>query len=397
MDWRSISSNEIARILGSGKNVSFDYEVIIVGLGAMGSSAASHLAESGLHVLGVDRYQPPHSFGSSHGLTRIIREAYFEDPLYVPLVQRAYELWAELGKKTGERLLLQTGGLMIGPPDGVLVNGARRSAEQHKLAHEILTSTELGQKFPVFNLEDNPTAVWEPRAGILFPERAIKIHLELAAKFGAHLRFNEAVGKWEHFGRGVRVFADRSSYTARHLVLSPGAWMNSLLSEPRLPLTVERQVLFWFKPAARAEMFHPDRFSIFIRQYARERFFYGFPDLGDGVKVAFHHQGGQVEPDTISQDVDVNEIAEMREVLDRYLPDANGELRSTAVCMYTNTPDEHFVLDYHPKFSQVVVASPCSGHGFKFSPVIGEMIAAMVGGKRPRFDLALFKIARLCH
>src|SRR4051794_13859498 len=173
------------------------YEVAVVGLGAMGSACVYHLGKRHVSAIAFDRFAPPHTLGSSHGLTRIIREAYFEHPLYVPLVQRAYELWADLEKQSGERLLLQTGGLMIGPQDGVLVSGARRSAEQHKLAHEILTSSELAQKFPAFKLEDNATTVWEPRAGILFPERAIKIHLELAAKLGARLRFNEAVRKWE--------------------------------------------------------------------------------------------------------------------------------------------------------------------------------------------------------
>jgi sarcosine oxidase len=371
-----------------------DYEVIVVGLGAMGSSAAYHLAQRGLRVLGLDRFQPPHNFGSSHGLTRIIREAYFEDPLYVPLVQRAYELWAELEKQSGRQLLLKTGGLMIGPSDGALVSGASRSAEEHQLDHEILNSTNLAQKFPMFNVEDAPMAVWEPRAGILFPERAIQTHLELAASLGASLRFNDPVRKWEPVGNGIRVFTDANSYTANHLVLSPGAWMNGLLPVPSLPLTVERQVLYWFKPASHLELFRPEQFPIFIRQYARDRFFYGFPDLGDAVKVAFHHEGRHVEPDAISQEVEAHEIAEMRHVLSEYLPDANGELRSTAVCMYTNTPDEHFVLDYHPEFPQVVVASPCSGHGFKFSPVIGEMIAAMIEGKQPHFNLELFKIAR---
>jgi sarcosine oxidase len=170
--------------------------------------------------------------------------------------------------------------------------------------------------------------------------------------------------------------------------------MNCLLPAQNLPLTVERQVLYWFRPVSRLDFFGPDRLPIFIRQYAPDRFFYGFPDLGDCVKVAFHHQGGRLEPDALSQNVEPNEIEEMRDVLNEYLPDANGELRSTAVCMYTNTPDEHFVLDYHPNFPQVIVASPCSGHGFKFSPVIGEMIAGMIEGKEPRFDLDLFKITR---
>lgn len=374
-----------------------NYDVIIVGLGAMGSAAAYHIAKSGLRVLGLDRFHPPHNFGSSHGLTRIIREAYFEHPLYVPLVQRAYELWSDLEKQSGHQLLLQTGGLMIGLHEGALVSGARRSAEQHHLAHEILNSTNLAQKFPMFKVDDDPMAVWEPRAGILFPERAIQTHLELAAKRGARLRFNEPVRYWEPAGKGVRVFTDGNSYTANHLVLSPGAWMNGLLPGPKLPLTVERQVLYWFTPVSHLDMFRPDQFPIFIRQYASDRFFYGFPDLGDGVKLAFHHQGGQVDPDAVPREVKASEIAEMREVLNEFLPEANGELRSTAVCMYTNTPDEHFVLDYHPKFPQVIVASPCSGHGFKFSPVVGEIIAGMLDDKRPRFDFELFKIARFSH
>jgi sarcosine oxidase len=374
--------------------MSFDYEVIVVGLGAMGSAAAYQLAERGVRVLGLDQFHPPHNFGSSHGLTRIIREAYFEDPLYVPLVQRAYELWADLEKRSGRQLLLKTGGLMIGPPDGTLVSGASRSAEQHNLAHEILKSTNLAQKFPLFKVEDEPMAVWESRAGILFPERAIQTHLDLAASLGGHLRFNDPVRKWDPAEKGVRVFTDANSYTANHLVLSPGAWMNGLLPVPKPPLSVERQVLYWFKPVSHLDLFRAEHFPIFIRQYALDRFFYGFPDLGDGVKVAFHHQGGQVAPDSLSQQVAQKEIDEMRRVLSEYLPNANGELLSTAVCMYTNTPDEHFVLDYHPKFPQVVVASPCSGHGFKFSAVIGQMIAGMVEGKKPRFNLELFKMAR---
>jgi sarcosine oxidase len=236
--------------------VSSDFEVIIVGLGAMGSSAAYHLAQHGLRVLGLDQFHPPHNFGSSHGLTRIIREAYFEDPLYVPLVQRAYELWAALEKRSGHQLLLKTGGLMIGPFDGALVGGATRSAEEHQLEHEILNSANLQQKFPLFDVDDEPMAVWEPRAGILFPEKAIQTHLDLAGEVGAHLRFNEPARKWEPLEKGVRVFTDATAYTAKRLVLSPGAWMNSLLAQRDLPLSVERQVLYWFKPLSHEEMFN---------------------------------------------------------------------------------------------------------------------------------------------
>src|SRR5437870_7436661 len=197
--------------------MSNDYDVIVAGLGAMGSEAAYHLALSGKRVLGLDRFQPPHCFGSSRGLTRIIREAYFEDPLYVPLVQRAYQLWADLEIKSGRQLLLKTGGLMIGPPDGVIIRGAQLSAEQHKLPHQLLTSKELRRSFPVLRPTEQMIGVWEPRAGILFPELAIQTHLELAQKHSATLQFNQPVLKWEPNRQGVQVQTTEATYRARQL------------------------------------------------------------------------------------------------------------------------------------------------------------------------------------
>ena len=344
--------------------------------------------------MGLDRFEPPHTFGSSHGLTRIIREAYFEHPIYVPLVQRAYELWATLEKRTGRRLLWQTGGVMVGPPDGVVVRGSKRSAEEHQLEHELLSSAQLRARFPVFQPADNMVGVWEPRAGILFPELAIKTHLELAAKSGADLRFNEPVLRWEPDGEGVRVFTGHSVYTANQLLLSAGAWLGSLIGNFKLPLRVERQVLFWFEPSSQRELFQPDGCPIYLWEYAPQRFFYGFPDLGDGVKVAFHHQGEQTNPDVVRREVDNKEVEEMRALLRRFLPSADGVLKATTVCMYTNTPDEHFILDFHPDWPQVLIASPCSGHGFKFSAAIGEVCAKLLSGQQTLFDLSLFKLAR---
>ena len=295
-----------------------DYDVIVAGLGAMGSAAAFHLAASGRRVLGLDRYHPPHNLGSSHGLTRIIREAYFEHPLYVPLVQRAYQLWAELEKKSGRRLLVQTGGVLIGPPDGVLVKGAKRSAQEHNLEHRVLSSAELRRQFPVFSPLENMVGVWEPRAGILFPELAVQTHLELAAKSGAILQYNEPVLRWEPQGDGVRVVTEAGAYTARRLMLSTGAWMSSLTAELRLPLAVERQVLFWFEPRSRAEQFRPEKCPIHIWEHGPHRFFYGFPDLGDGVKVALHHEGESTLPDAVRREVDEQETEAMRKVLRRF-------------------------------------------------------------------------------
>lgn len=371
-----------------------DCDVIIAGLGAMGSAAAYHLALSGRRVVGLDRLTPPHQFGSSHGLTRIIREAYFEHPLYVPLVQRAYELWVDLEKKSGRKLLLQTGGIMIGSPAGVVVRGARRSAEEHRLAHEVLTGPELRRRFPCFEPPEDVTGVWEPRAGILFPELAIQTHLDLAAQHGASFHWNEPVLKWEAGPEGVRVVTATRTYHGKQLLLSSGAWMSALLSDLQLPLKVERQVLFWFETRAPREQFQPGRCPIFLWEYAPDRFFYGFPDLGDGFKVALHHQGEETQPDDVRRDVDAHETEAIRELLRRFIPGALGALRSATVCLYTNTPDQHFVLDYHPFHPQVLIASPCSGHGFKFSPVIGEIAAQLLNGQPSPFDLALFKASR---
>lgn len=373
------------------------YDVIIAGLGAMGSAAAYHLASGGSRVLGLDRFHPPHELGSSHGLTRIIREAYFEHPSYVPLVQRAYQLWTALEEQSGRNLFLQTGGVMVGRPDGVLVSGARKSAEEHRLRHEVLSSVELRQRFPVFEPTAEMVAVWEPRAGVLFPELAIQTHLDLAARQGASLCFNEPVVKWEANGQGVRVHTAVRTYLAGQLLLAAGSWTQSLVEELRLPLTVERQVLYWFEPRSQAASFAPSTCPIYIWEYVPGRFFYGFPELGDGVKVAVHHQGEPTKPETVHREVAEQEIESMRELLKRFIPSSEGRLRAAAVCLYTNTPDEHFILDRHPQHPQVFLASPCSGHGFKFSSVIGELAAMLLRDQKSSLDLQLFRISRFGH
>jgi sarcosine oxidase len=388
-----------------------DYDTIIIGLGAMGSSAAYQLASNGNRVLGLDRFHPPHTFGSSHGRTRIIREAYFEDSSYVPLVQRAYELWAALEQKSGRKLLLQTGGLMIGTPGSTLVAGALNSAKEHKLKHEVLSADEIHRRFPGFSPGQNTLAVWEPRAGILFPETIVETHLELAAREGATLKFNEPVCRWETEGEGVRVMTESNTYRAKRLLISTGPWLNSILNSNSnhlkktpvpgspfekctLPLSVERQVLFWFQPLSHPERFQPQACPIYIWEYEPNRFFYGFPDLGDGMKLAFHHQGTVTDPDNLNTAVTPEEIESMHSLLDRFLPSAAGQLKSHAVCMYTNTPDEHFIIDFHPCFGQVLLVSPCSGHGFKFSSVIGLLAADLLLGRRVDFDLSRFKVDR---
>jgi sarcosine oxidase len=367
------------------------YDVAVVGLGAMGSAAAFHLARQGRKVLGLDRFTPPHSFGSSHGQTRIIREAYFEHPLYVPLVQRAYELWAELEQASGRNLLRITGGLMIGRPDGVLVSGARRSAEQHGLPHGVLTAAEVRTRFPMLRPADDMVAVWEPRAGMLFPEACVAAHLALAQTHGAALRFDEPLMNWRSDDDGVFVVTAKFQYRARQLLLTAGSWSRSLVPELNLPFTVERQVVYWFAPRAGPGNFAPSRCPVHLWETTPREFFYGFPDCGEGVKVAIHHGGEVTDPDRLRREVAPGEVAAIRELMRRFVPDANGALRSATVCMYTNTPDEHFWIDRHPEHAQVLIASPCSGHGFKFSSVIGEVLADLLMSGQSRFDLSAFR------
>jgi sarcosine oxidase len=370
------------------------FDVIVAGLGAMGSTTLAQLARRGLRVAGFDRFAPPHALGSSHGRSRIIREAYYEDPRYVPLVQRAYAAWAELEAQSGAALLRRTGGVCYGPPDGTLVTGARRSAETHGLPHEILDADGLRRAYPVLRPDPSWIGVVEPRAGMLAPERCIAAALDVAERAGATVRRDEAVTGWHPDGDGVRVETGQGTYRAARLVLSTGAWMRETLGDLHLPLVVQRNVLYWFAPARDAGAFAPERFPVFLGDLGDGTMWYGFPDTGDGVKVAMHHHGPTTSPEGVDRTVAEDEVAAMRGRLARYLPAANGPLRETATCLYTNTPDGHFVLDRHPAAPQVVLASPCSGHGFKFASAMGEVLADLAMDRPPAFDLSLFTVGR---
>lgn len=366
-------------------------DVIIVGLGAMGSAAAMQLARRDVRVLGFDRFSPPHTMGSSHGQTRIIREAYFEDPIYVPIVQRAYELWDELRRSSGTNIFLKTGGLMLGRPDSIVFTGAKRSTETHSLTHEILSSAEVSRRFPAIQPEPDMMAVYEPRAGILFPEACIASQLSQAARSGADIHVNESVLSWKATNHGVSVNTTKGTYHAGRLIISAGAWAGTLLPELKPPLTVERQILFWFTPTQSPAQFSAANCPIHLWQFDGQQFFYGFPDLGEGVKVARHHRGLTGDPQSLSRDVTREEEDDMQQIVRRFLPDAAGQLRASTVCLYTNTPDEHFWIDHHPAHSNVIIASPCSGHGFKFASAVGEILADLATKGASRFDLSIFK------
>jgi sarcosine oxidase len=372
------------------------FDVIVVGLGAMGGATAFHLARRGQRVLGLERFELGHARGSSYGESRIIREIYFEHPLYVPIVRRAYELWHELERESGQRLLAITGGLMIGAESGRLVTGVLESAVTHDIPHEVLSAIELKARFPGFDASETVVAVVDARAGYLDADACVRAHLALAARSGAELHFDERVLAWESNGQSVTVETDRGRYSARQLVVSAGPWVNALVPDLDLPLSVERQVLVWLEPATHAELYAPTRFPIYLWEYGAGQLAYGFPRLAQGVKAAVFHAGEIVrDPDVIPRRVAPEEIQRVRDALRHILPDvAAGALRDAKVCPFTDTPDTHFLIDFHPSFANVLVSSPCSGHGFKFASAIGELQAELLVDGRSRFDVSPFRLAR---
>jgi sarcosine oxidase len=370
-------------------------DVIVAGLGAHGSSAAYHLASRGASVLGFDRFARGHTLGSSGGLSRIIRLSYYEHPDYVPLLGRAWTLWRELERASGETLLTATGGLYAGDPHGELVAGALESARRHHLEHELLGAALLRERFPLFEWPDDWQGVFERQAGWLAPERSIETHLRLAERHGAALRFEEPIERWTSTPDGVRVTTAVGTYEAQHLVIAAGAWMAQLAPALAPELSVERSVLFWFEPTAERHAFA--ELPVYIVQDT-DRIFYGFPYIeGQGVKVAGLHFGDRADPDTVDRTASASDEERVRAWLRRRMPLANGKRRDAKVCMYTNTPDAHFIVDRLAEDPNVVVASACSGHGFKFSSVIGEILADLVLKGETRHPIGFLSARRRVH
>jgi sarcosine oxidase len=372
------------------------YDVIVVGLGGMGSSAAYHLAARGQRVLGLEKFTPAHDRGSSHGGSRIIRQSYFEDPAYVPLLLRGYELWEQLAQDSGREVYRITGGLFSGPPDCLTVAGSLRAAREWSLPHEVLDAAELRSRFPNFTPQQGDIAVYEGKAGFARPEMTVQAHLDLAGLAGAEMHFGEPVLEWSETAGGVRVTTERGEYTAGQLVICPGAWAPQLLAEFNIPITIERQVLYWLDPLGGTAPFENQ--PIFIDENAAGRQIYGFPAIDGptgGVKVAFFRKGIACTPETIDREVHDLEIAEMRSRVAELLPALDGPCVHSATCMYSNTPDEHFVIARHPDCANVTVACGFSGHGFKFVPVIGEILADLAIGGVTTHPISLFDPKRL--
>lgn len=372
-------------------------DVIVVGLGAHGSAAASALARRGLTVLGFDMDAPPHALGSSHGETRVIREVYGEHPAYVPIVQHAYRLWRRLEEEADPpvRLLRVVGGLSIGLPESETLAGVELSSREHGLPYELLEAGEIRARWPQFNPSPEMAGAYDPNAGALFVEPCLRAMLDDAARRGARLRMREPVRKWHPDGEGIRVYTDAGEYSAGRIVFAAGAWNRRWLSKLNLPLRVERQVLLWFQPL-RPELFGPDRCPNHAWEWKPDAWLYCQPDFGRGVKTAFHHDGEMHDdPESVDREVRPADEGNLRAAISDILPDMGGAVLRSAACMYTDTPDEHFLLDVHPGHSNVVIVSACSGHGFKFSPAVGEIAADLAVGQKSPYDISMFGIGRL--
>jgi sarcosine oxidase len=371
------------------------FDVIVVGVGAMGSATCYQLAKRGKKVLGLERFDIPHNHGSSHGYTRIIRLAYFEHPSYVHLLRRSYELWRELETQANEKLLYITGSIDASMPDQMVFSGALTSAKQHDLTHEVLSSAELSRRFPAFQLPSDTMALYQPEGGFLTPERCIVAFANLAMAHGADIRAREKVLSFvPTSGGGVKVSTNKGEYEAETLVISAGAWVGELLPFLK-PYTVpERQVLTWLRPQ-KPELFQPGNFPVFIYQ-TEESVFYGFPVHGvPGFKFGkYNHLNETGDPDTLLTEPNDTDEKILRDFAVRYFPQGSGATLSMISCMFTNTPDGHFLIDHHPELPQVWVASPCSGHGFKFSSVIGEIMADLATQGKTRHDISLFNLGR---
>jgi sarcosine oxidase len=372
------------------------YDDIVIGLGGMGSATAAHLARRGRRVLGLEQYDLLHERGSSHGLTRIIRLAYHEDPAYVPLLRRAYELWHALEAESGERLLVTTGSLEGGPEDGPTFRGALEAARLHGLPHEVLDAREMARRFPAYRgFGDETRAVLQPDGGFLLAERCVLAHVNSALRHGAELRFREPVLAWEPTPEGgVRVTTQRGTEEADRLVVCAGAWAGRLVPPLAAVAAPERQVLAWLQPT-RPERFEPAVFPVFLID-VDEGSYYGFPvhDVPGFKFGRYHHREEPMDPDSADRSADTRDEELLRSFAERYFPDGAGPTVMLKACIFTNTPDEHFILDTLPDMPQVSVAAGFSGHGFKFCSVVGEVMADLAMHGATSHDIGLFRLAR---
>ena len=369
------------------------YDCIVIGLGGMGSASLFELSSKGQNVLGIEQFDIGHDKGSSHGLSRIIRLAYWEGIEYVPLVLRAHDRWIELEKTYNEKLLNITGALDIGLESSETISGSLKACREFDIPHEIFTSTELSKKFPAYLLPEEYSSVFQKDGGFLVPESCINLYVNESINNGADVKQNCKVLGWESDGNIVTVSTSDGNFKTKKLVITAGAWTGILQDEMSRFLTPERQVVSWFKPES-PEYYNSDQFPVFNMEVPEGRY-YGFPiHHYEGTKIGrYGHLKENINPDSISREITDLDIATLRVPMEKYFQPTNPEPLFSQVCMFTNTPDEHFVLDYLPGNDSVFIASGFSGHGFKFASVIGELISDLMVDGGTEFDLGLFSLS----
>jgi len=375
------------------------YDFIVVGLGTVGSATCMTLARRGFNVLGIDKYCPPHNMGSHHGASRSVRRAYLEGTSYVPMALRSWELWRKLEKKSGQKLLVKTGNLTIGPPDSPAVSGFIASAQTYEIPHEYLTAAEVRNRWPHLSPPDTFVAGLEKEAGIVFPELSIITFLAEAEKSGADLFMDEQVDHWSEDQGTVYVHTARNTYETGRLLISAGAWTNRLLGLPRMPLMPKRVPVHWVE-APEDKHLHLGRFPVNFWQIPIKtslgapqtyREFYALPVIGPGsqIKMALHNELVDCDPVSLIREVLPDEVEKIKAIISHFLPGLHHCAINSEVCMYTMTPDGHFYLGKRPG-SNHVFGVALAGHGFKFAPVLGEILADLMMDISPSVDIELF-------
>lgn len=376
------------------------FDVIVVGVGAMGSAALYHLSKvPNLKILGLDQFFPPHIYGSSHGETRITRQIYAEHPNYVPLVKKTYPMWNVLEDETKTKLFEKTGGLYMGEENSEVITGLKKTAKEHNFDIKLMKNEEINKKFPAFRIPENMMGVFDPTAGILFAEKCIQGFIGEAEKRGVVLNFGEKVLEITKRDNQECVVTDKRTYLGKKIIISAGAYVTSLLKNDNLPLKIEKKKLFWLEPKAGFKKdFDVPNLPIYLIEDAKMQVkFYGFPNImGTGVKTALHvNKDDEIDnPYKVDRMVTLQDEKEFSEKISYYMPNLCGKTNKIATCFYTLTPDEHFIIDFLPRNKNIILASPCSGHGFKFSIVIGEILKDLVISGKSEFDLSMFSLRR---
>lgn len=380
------------------------YDVVVVGFGGVGSEALYELAKSGAKAIGIDKSSPPHNWGSSHGDTRIIRQAIGEGYFYTPFAMRSYEIWREREIQTGLDLLTTCGGIIMASSESSHYLHGNEDflgetifvAKRHGIAHDIFGAYDIKTRFPQFNLTGDEEGYYEPTAGFLRPENCVKANLMAARQLGAEMSVHDKVINIIPTGDGVIVQAESDAYHAQKVIVSVGAWISKLVPQFSSLFTVSRQVQYWFDVEASYNKFTKDKFPVFIWQ-RDGNFIYGFPAIDGpkgGLKIA-SETNDIVDPDLVNREVSAKEIAKMYiEKVFNAIPALGSKCIKAVSCLYTSTPDSHFVVDFHPEYPQIILVSACSGHGFKHSAAIGEAVSQMALDGKSQADISHFSLKR---